>query len=104
MMSRTRKNYSSSFKAKVALTALREDEPILELALKYGVHATVIHCWKHDALASMEAGYSERLEKIYTGHDAHLHELHAKSGQPSVERDFLLDTFTQLGLGVVKIW
>jgi len=33
-MSKTRKNYPASFKAKVALSALREDAPISELALK----------------------------------------------------------------------
>ena len=42
-MSRTRKNHPASFKAKVALSALREDAPVSELALKYGIHATVIH-------------------------------------------------------------
>ena len=62
-MSRTRKNHPANFKAKVALSALREDAPISELALKYGVHATVIHRWKREALASMEAGFSGKLEK-----------------------------------------
>jgi transposase-like protein len=36
-MSRTRKNHSASFKAKVALLVLREDAPISELAVKYGL-------------------------------------------------------------------
>ena len=35
-MSSTRKNHSANFKAKVALSALREDAPISELALQYG--------------------------------------------------------------------
>ena len=41
-MSRIRKNYPANFKAKVALSVLREDAPISDLALKYGVHATII--------------------------------------------------------------
>ena len=57
-MSRTRKNHPASFKAQVALSALREDTLVSDLALKYGVHATVIHRWKKEALASMEAGFS----------------------------------------------
>ena len=60
-MSRSRKNHPASFKAKVALSALREDAPVSELALKYGVHATVIHRWKKEALASMEAGFSGKI-------------------------------------------
>ncbi len=103
-MSRTRKNHPASFKAKVALSALREDAPISELALQYGVHATVIHCWKREARASMEAGFSGKLEKSHTDQAAPIHELHAKIGQLSVERDFLVDASNRLGLGGVKKW
>jgi len=53
-------NHPANFKAKVALAAFREDAPISELALKYGVPATVIHRWKREALASLEAGVSGR--------------------------------------------
>jgi len=103
-MSRTRKNHPANFKAKVALAAFREDTPISELAIKYGVHATVIHRWKREALASMEAGFSGKLAKSHTDHETHIHELHAKIGQLSVERDFLVDASNRLGLGGVKKW
>lgn len=103
-MSRSRKNHPASFKAKVALSALREDAPVSELALKYGVHATVIHRWKKEALASMEAGFSGKLEKTNTDQEAQIHELHAKIGQLSVERDFLVDASNRLGLGGAKKW
>ncbi len=103
-MSRTRKNHPASFKAKVALSALREDAPVSELALKYGVHATVIHRWKKEALASMEAGFSGKIEKVNANKESQIHELHAKIGQLSVERDFLLDASSRLGLGGVKKW
>ncbi len=72
IISRTRKNHPANFKAKVAVSALREDAPISELAVKYGVHATVIHRWKREVLASMEAGFSGKLEKSNTEHEAHL--------------------------------
>ena len=61
-MSKTRKNYPASFKTKVVISALREDIPVSELALKYGVHAKVIHRWKKEAVASMEAGFFCKLE------------------------------------------
>lgn len=101
-MSRTRKNYPAKFKAKVALSALREDAPISELSLKYGVHATVIHRWKKEALASMETGFSCKLEKQKEEQFSHIKHLHAKIGQLTVERDFLVDASNRLGLGGVK--
>ncbi len=96
-MSRTRKNHPANFKAKVALAALREDAPISELASKYGVHATVIHRWKREALVSMAAGFSGKLVKTTIDQEGQIHELHAKIGQLSVERDFLVDASTRLG-------
>ena len=101
-MSSTWKNYPASFKGKVALAALREDAPVSELAVKYGVHATVIHRWKKEAVAGMEAGFSGKVESQAVDHDKQIKELHAKIGQLTVERDFLLDASARLGLGGVK--
>jgi transposase len=103
-MSQVRKNHPANFKAKVALAALREDAAISELSSTYGVHATVIHRWKREALASLEAGFSGKREKSHTDQAAHIHELHAKIGQLSVERDFLVDASNRLGVGGGKKW
>ncbi len=103
-MSKTRKNYPANFKAKVALAALREDAPISEISSKYGVHATVIHRWKREALAAMEAGFSGKLDVQKSDHAAEIKELHAKIGQLTVERDFLADASSRLGRGGVKKW
>lgn len=103
-MSRTRKNHPASFKAKVALSALRDDAPVSELALKYGIHATVIHRWKKEALSSMEAGFSGKLEKVSADKSDQIHELHAKIGKLTVERDFLEDASNRLGLSGAKKW
>ncbi|MCK5518920.1 MAG: transposase [Alphaproteobacteria bacterium] len=80
-ISRTRKNHPAGFKAKVALSTLRKETPVSELALKYGVHATVINRWKKEAIASMEAGFAGKLEKVSADKEAQIHKLHAKIGQ-----------------------
>ena len=39
---RPRRNHSAAFKAKVALQAIRGEQPLAELATRFGVHATQI--------------------------------------------------------------
>jgi transposase len=41
-----RNRYSSEFKAKVALDAIREELTLAELSKKYGVHPNMISGWK----------------------------------------------------------
>lgn len=103
-MSRIRKSHSADFKAKVALAALREDATLAELSTLYGVHATVIHRWKKDALASMTAGFSGKQERQENDHSTEIKELHAKIGQLMMERDFLADASKRLGLFGGKKW
>ncbi|MGZ0018384.1 transposase [Nitrosomonas sp. wSCUT-2] len=45
-MSKKRIQYSSEFKAKVALTANRGEETVPQLASRYGIHPTQINSWK----------------------------------------------------------
>src|SRR5512144_1865539 len=45
-MSKTRRNHSAAFKAKVALEALAGEQTVAELAAKHGVHPTMINEWK----------------------------------------------------------
>lgn len=42
MSRRPRRNHSPDFKAKVALEAVRGEQPLAELAQKYDVHASQI--------------------------------------------------------------
>lgn len=97
-MSKIRKHHSAEFKAQVALAAIREDATIAELTSRYGVHATVIHRWKKEAIASLTAGFSGKQERQQNDHAAEIRELHAKIGQLTVEKDFLADASRRLGL------
>ena len=44
-----RKNFDSSFKAKVALEALQENQTIAEIASKNEVHTNQVGLWKKEA-------------------------------------------------------
>lgn len=45
-MSKKRKQYSSEFKAKVALAAIRGEETVPQLSARHGLHPTQINSWK----------------------------------------------------------
>jgi transposase len=49
-MRRPRRNHSASFKAKVALAALRGDKTLAELAEQFDVHPNQISDWKQQML------------------------------------------------------
>jgi transposase len=49
-MSKKRTQYSSEFKAKLALAAIRGDETVPQLAARYHVHPTQINSWKQQLI------------------------------------------------------
>lgn len=59
-MSKKRTQYSSEFKAKVALIAIREDEIIPQLAARYGIHPTQINSWKRQFIEQAAELFSRR--------------------------------------------
>lgn len=88
-----RKRYSSEFKSRVVLEALREDGTLSEIASKYGVHPVQVAKWKKQALQGMAAIFESPSKDHEVEHAAEVKELHAKIGQLTVERDFLARAF-----------
>jgi transposase len=84
-----RKRYSASFKAKVALEAIRGEATVAELVSKHGVHQTLINTWKRQAIEGMAGVFSNKAEAAAADREGELEKLHAKIGQLVVERDFL---------------
>jgi len=91
MKRRQRKQYNADFKARVALAALKSEKTVNELAGHYEVHPNQVSTWKRQAVDGLGGIFSGRAEKASADRESEIHELHAKIGQLTVERDFLSD-------------
>ncbi len=84
-----RRRFTADFKARVALDALRGDRTIQEIATKHKVHPNQVSTWKRQAVDGLGDIFSGGSERAHVDHEAEVHDLHAKIGQLTVERDFL---------------
>jgi len=88
-MSKKRRNHKPSFKAKVALAAIRGDKTLGEIASQYQVHVNQVSSWKKIALDDLESLFAGNHAAFDDDADRKIKELHAKIGELTVERDFL---------------
>ena len=87
-MKATRKKHSPTFKAKVALEAVREHDTVAELARRHKVHANVIYKWKQQLLERLPRLFDAEQGDGDSGAERQA-ELLQKIGELTVERDFL---------------
>ena len=88
MTKRTRRNHSPSFKAKVAMAAVRGDKTLAELSQHYDVHPNQIQDWKKRLVSSAEQLF-ENGSQVVEDSEQKVKELHAKIGELTMDRDFL---------------
>ena len=89
-MSRTRRKFSSAFKAKVAIEAIKEQRTISEIAQEYEVHPNQVSQWKREFL--------ERSAQVFEGDKKQVAEIerleleqrvaHERIGRLIIENEF----------------
>ena len=87
-MKRKKRNHLPAFKAKVALTAIKGDKTLAELAEEFDVHPNQITNWRRQLLDQADTVFGSTQDKRKLD-EAREKELHAKIGQLTLENDFL---------------
>ena len=90
-MSKQRRDHSPSFKAKVALEAVKREETVAQLAARYEVHPGQIQAWKKSLLERAAGVFDGNQGKRQKADDALVARLYQQIGQLKVERDFLAE-------------
>jgi len=94
-MKRSRRKFTSAFKARVAIEALKERESLAELSKRYELHPTMISKWKQEFLEKSSDVFDKRSEEE-PGIDPE--KLYTKIGQLEMENDFLKKSLKKTGL------
>ena len=92
-MTGKRKRYSTDFKAKVALEALKGELTLSQLAAKHGVHQTMIAAWRKQAIEGLAGVFSVKAEAAEGASASEMEKFDAKIGQLVVARNFLARAF-----------
>jgi transposase-like protein len=95
MARRKRRNHSPTFKAQVAIAAVKGDKTLAELAQQFDVHPNQITDWKSQLVERAGQVFGDTSQ---AAPEPDLKTLHAKIGQLALENDFLESALTKAGL------
>lgn len=96
-MKRKRRRFSTKFKTKVAIEALKERQTLSELAERFELHPNQISTWKKEFLNNAEEAFTKKSSKK-NDTEKELEKLYQKIGKLEVEKDFLKKNLGEIGL------
>ena len=96
-MSKKRRTFGASFKAKVALAAVRGDKTTAELASKFGVHANQVSTWKKQLLEQAAELFADGRRRKQDETSAGEEQLYEQIGRLKMEVDWLKKKAAELG-------
>ena len=96
-MSRKRRKFGESFKAKVALAAIRGDKTTAELASKFGVHTNQVSSWKKQLLERAAELFADGRTGRKDESTANEEELYEQIGRLKMEVEWLKKKSAELG-------
>ena len=95
-MKQTRRKFTGSFKAQVAIEALKERDSLSDLARRFEIQPNLILKWKKEFVdRSAEIFETRAPEEEY---QVEKERLYSKIGQLEMEKDFLKKVSKKLGL------
>jgi transposase len=88
-MKTSRRKFTTEFKAKVCIEAIREQQTIESLSKKYDLHPTQINTWKKEFLSKAQVVFEKETTPSESGHQELVQSLYAQIGELKVANDFL---------------
>ena len=84
-----RKKFEATFKAKVALEAIKGEKTLAQISSVYGVHVNLIGRWKQELLKNLPGIFSKRKDKEKIEHREKESQLYKSIGELKYENDWL---------------
>lgn len=84
-----RKSFTTEFKVKIALEAIKGQRTVNEIASQYGVHPNQVTQWKRQAIESLPEVFSTKRERDAEDEEALKAQLYQQIGQLKVELDWM---------------
>ncbi len=84
-----RRKFTSKFKTKVVLEAIKESQSLIEMAMKYELAPTQISKWKKEFLAGAEQVFGGGQKSKRSESETERDELFKVIGELKVENDYL---------------
>ncbi len=98
MKKQTRRKFTSEFKAKVALEAIKDQMTLAQLAQKFEVNAVTISKWKSEFLANMSSVFSSMKETTNETPEVPVEKRKAQIVQLKAELDFVKKSAMKVGI------